>query len=73
MVAMIGLCPQSARACSTCFGDPDSPMVAGAEAGVIVLAAIVYAVLFSMVGVFGYWGFRARKLSRSQEEPSDES
>ncbi|MCH8146921.1 MAG: hypothetical protein IH987_02875, partial [Planctomycetes bacterium] len=40
---------------STCGGDPDSNMVKGANAGVFVMMLIVYAVLFTMIGVVSAW------------------
>lgn len=52
-----------AHACAVCFGDPNSEMVRGAKAGVIVLAAFAYFVVLVMVGFAGVWAYRARKLS----------
>lgn len=37
-----------AYSCATCFGDPDSDMVKGAQAGVLLLAVVTYAMLVSM-------------------------
>jgi hypothetical protein len=52
-----------AAACSVCYGDPDSPMVKGAEAGVLFLAVVVYGVLFGMGGIGVLWFIRARRLT----------
>ena len=60
-----------ARACSTCFGDPDSNMVVGAKAGVFVMVLVVYGVLLTMVGVIGTWAIRARKLNSPPTDAAD--
>lgn len=63
-----GLLPAKlAQACSTCFGDPDSSLTKGALAGVIVLAVVVYGVLFSFVGIMFSWRRRARALADGQQ------
>ncbi len=68
LVLLVSACgPRAVLACSTCFGDPSSEMVEGAKAGVIVLAVVVYGVVFSMVGVVGVWTFRARKLANAHD------
>ena len=36
---------QTALACSVCYGDPNSPMTKGVEAGVLVLLGVVGTVL----------------------------
>ncbi len=59
------LAAQPVWACAVCFGDPNSDMVKGAKAGVIVLAVIVYGVVLTMVGVAGFWAFKARKIART--------
>lgn len=55
---------QTASACSTCFGDPDSQMVKGAVMGVYVMIGIVSSVLagFTCTGLF--WIRRSRRLAR---------
>ena len=60
----------SASACAVCFGDPNSDMVKGAQAGVIVLAVFAYVVVMTMVGVAGLWAFRARRLSSQNQNQS---
>ncbi len=50
-------------ACSVCFGDPDSSMVKGALAGVIVLVGVVSVVLMGVVGTGLYWNHRSRRLT----------
>ena len=51
-----------ARACSVCFGDPDSEMARGLAAGVIMLAAVIGVVLLGVVGVGLVWIQRGRCL-----------
>lgn len=53
---------QDLCACSVCFGDPNSPIVHGAKAGVAVLLGIVGAVLCGIGAVAIYWVRRARLL-----------
>lgn len=53
---------QDLWACSVCFGDPNSPIVHGAKAGVAVLLGIVGLVICGIVGVAFYWIRRARLL-----------
>ncbi len=65
-VVIIGilLCaPTSALACATCFGDPDSEMVKGAQAGILFLGVVTFGMLTSIAGVAGCWALRARKLA----------
>ncbi len=61
--------PEVVRACSVCYGDPNSPMTKGAMWGVIVLGIIVYGVLFSVAFIGATWIIRARKL---QDQDSDD-
>jgi len=53
---------QNSWACSVCFGDPNSPMVHGAKAGVVVLLGIVCGVLGGILAVAVFWIRRARLL-----------
>ena len=53
---------EAADACAVCYGDPDSAMVKGAASGVLVLAGIIYTLLFGFVGIALFWTIRARKL-----------
>jgi hypothetical protein len=53
---------QQLWACSVCFGDPNSPIVHGAKAGVAVLLGIVGAVICGIAAVAIYWVRRARLL-----------
>ena len=49
-------------ACSVCFGDPNSPMIHGAKAGVAFLLGIVGLVLGGILAVTVFWIRRARLL-----------
>ena len=53
---------QDLWACSVCFGDPNSPIVHGAKAGVAVLLGIVGGVICGIAAVAIYWVRRARLL-----------
>ncbi len=52
-----------AFACSVCQGDPDSSMVQGAKAGVILMVSVTYALLLCFGGTMAVWFVRARKLA----------
>ena len=54
--------PQITWACSVCFGDPNSPMIKGAQWGVLVLLGVVLSVLGGMIVVIISWVRRARAL-----------
>ena len=47
-------------ACAVCFGDPNSDMVKGANAGILILLGVVVTVLGAIVGVTLFWMRRAR-------------
>jgi hypothetical protein len=52
------------RACSVCFGDPESPMAKGFVWGVLVLVAIVGCVLSAIAGIAVFWMCRGRRLAQ---------
>jgi len=56
------LSAQPALACSVCFGDPNSPMTHGVQAGVLVLLAVVGVVLTGLASLLLFWMRRAAKL-----------
>jgi hypothetical protein len=58
------LAPQLARACSVCYGDPDSDMARGAVYGVAFMIGIVAFVLVGIASITGVWIVRARRLAR---------
>ena len=56
--------PGSLLACVVCFGDTNSAMVKGANAGILILLGVVGIVLGSIVGVTLFWIHRARLYQR---------
>lgn len=56
-----------AAACPVCFGETDSPMAAGINAGVLFLLAVVFTVLSLFTAlIFTIWG-RIRRHERRVE------
>ncbi len=62
---------QVARACATCFGDPESNIAKGAVAGVVVLGAITYCLLMLVAGTGLFWYVRSRRLARLDGASAD--
>ena len=60
------LAPSTAQACAACFGQSDSPMAKGMNAGIFALLAVITSVLFIIALFFAYILRRAAKL-RQQE------
>ena len=65
MVGFLALA-KDAGACSVCFGDPSSSLVEGAKAGILFLAGVIYVQIMLIGAVAGYFGLRARKLTREK-------
>jgi hypothetical protein len=59
LVALGCAAPRSVVACAVCYGQSDSPMAYGFNAGIITLLAVVVAVLGSIAGFFFYLAKRA--------------
>lgn len=57
----------AARACSSCFGDPESNIAKGAVAGVIVLGGVTYLLLMMVAGTGVFWYIRSRRLARAEQ------
>jgi hypothetical protein len=53
---------QPVIACSVCYGDPNSPMTKGVEAGVLVLLGVVGGVLMLVASLLLFWVRRAANL-----------
>ena len=53
------LCPLAAQACSVCFGDPDSDLSKGLNAGVLALLIVVSMVLSGFAAFFVFVARRA--------------
>ena len=66
------LSAQPALACSVCYGDPNSAMSKGAQAGVLVLLGVVGTVLTGVASVLIFWMRRAANLERlvNAEDPA---
>ena len=62
-------CAHPALACSVCYGDPNSAMTQGAQAGVLVLLGVVGVVLTGLASLLLFWMRRAAQL-RAVEEAS---
>lgn len=59
------LLSDSAMACSVCFGDPESPMMKGAVAGVYVMVGFISSLLICIATTACFWSIRARRLAKS--------
>lgn len=67
----VAMLPSTARACSVCFGDPESLMAKGAVAGVATLFGVVAFMLCSIAGVALFWVQRGRRLMGGPNAPSE--
>jgi hypothetical protein len=56
----LAICPAATQACSVCFGDPDSDLSKGLNAGVLALLVVVSTVLS---GFAAFFVFVARRSS----------
>ena len=56
------LSAQPALACSVCYGDPNSAMSQGAQAGVLVLLGVIGVVLLGLASVLVFWIRRSANL-----------
>ena len=61
------LSSQPALACSVCYGDPNSAMSQGAQAGVLVLLGVVATVLAGFASLLIFWMRRAAHLETKIE------
>ena len=62
------LSAQPALACSVCFGDPNSSMNQGAQAGMLVLLGVVGVVLTGLASMLLFWVRRAAHLEAQVED-----
>ena len=67
---MSGVVPVVLVGCAICMGDPDSAMVEGAKAGVLVLAVIIVTMLGGITAVAMFWAKRARALDEARRGPA---
>ena len=55
----------TAMACSVCYGDPNSPLTKGVDAGVLVLLAFVGVILLLLASLLVFWTRRAAHLGET--------
>ena len=58
--------PRAAEACSTCYGDPESPMTQGVNNGILVLIGFV-GLMYVGVGRL-IWDFRKRSKKLAEKD-----
>jgi heme/copper-type cytochrome/quinol oxidase subunit 2 len=61
--AVVSLLPATASACASCFGQSDSPMAKGMNAGIFALLLVITSVLLGVAIFFAYLLRRAARLS----------
>jgi hypothetical protein len=61
------LSAQPALACSVCYGDPNSAMNQGAQAGLLVLMGVIGTVLVGIASLMIFWWRRAVHLAAQVE------
>ena len=61
--ATLLLVPAAARACSVCYGDPDSPATRGMQMAIFFLLGLTGLVLAGFAAMFFYFSNRSRKHS----------
>ena len=67
-LAIALLVPVAANACPVCYGDPNSPLVKGANNGVWVLLGIIAFVQIGFVALFWSFWKRAQQLRRKRDQ-----
>ena len=60
LVGLLNVSP--AVACSVCYGDPNSSLSHGVNAGVLVLLGFIVSVLLMIASLLIFWMKRARRL-----------
>ena len=72
IIACLGalLIASPAAACSVCYGDPNSAITKGAQAGVLVLLGVIGVVLTGLASLLLFWMRRAANL-RAQVEAAN--
>lgn len=71
LVLALLLAPDTARACSVCFGNSDSKLTQGMLAGVLVLLFVVVAVLGGFVALFIYLARRAAAVETLEKQSTE--
>jgi hypothetical protein len=65
--------PNAAHACSACFGQSDSAMAKGMNAGIFALLAIIGGVLAGAASFFVFLARRSSAMEKEQKTPSAET
>jgi len=63
LAVIVSLLPASASACASCFGQSDSPMAQGMNAGIFALLLVITSVLLVIAIFFAYILRRAARLN----------
>ncbi len=71
-VAVI-LSAQPAMACSVCYGDPNSQLTHGAQAGMLVLLGVIAVVLTGLASLLLFWMRRAANLEEAGRDVGEAS
>jgi heme/copper-type cytochrome/quinol oxidase subunit 2 len=72
LAGLVALLPVSASACASCFGQSDSPMAKGMNAGIFALLLVITSVLLGVAIFFAYILRRAARLSEAAAAPEAE-
>jgi len=59
----------SAWACAVCFGNPESPLIQGAQKGIVTMLIVTYLVVIGTVGMIGFTVIRARRRLKRASGP----
>ena len=73
LAVVAGMLPASVSACAACFGQSDSPMAKGMNAGIFTLLAVITSTLLGIAIFFAYILRRAarlRSVSGAEAEPA---
>ena len=69
-VATVCVTANGVRACPACFGEAESRMGAGMDAGVSLLIGVIAFVLAGVAGTGLFWIHRSRRFPRPIDAPS---
>jgi len=67
LLVIMFLVAQTAHACPTCYGDPNSPMTKGSNNAILFMLGVIGFVQVAFVGLFITFWRRARALRRRRE------
>jgi len=73
LAGLAALLPASASACASCFGQSDSPMANGMNAGIFTLLFVITSVLLAVAIFFAFILRRAARLSEGAVAPEAET